>query len=769
MPFGVAAADFDNDGDVDIATSNWGSNSICLMYNAGSAGSFSSPITYPVGSAPVDIVAVDVNQDGFLDIAVVNGGSDDISVLINCGGEGFASAVEYAVKDYPRGLCSGDFDLDGDMDLATADFDLDSINVLLNEFQGADIGFRPNPDGWQFANDWGNMWPSTWTNQFDYSQSPYDQLYLFESAHNDWFPDWPLWVDIFGEDACYLDPTDETSFRPSAVQEWLSWHSPWGGSCFGFAVSSFLFFGDYMDVPTEFPPHSELFNVQITDESRLMINRYMWYQVGENHWDHVLAVSGSTDPNAALQECKQMLAAPCQDHRVLAFFNNYGWGGHAVNPYRHEAHPTDPDIEYIYIYDNNYPDDETCRIEFNTALNSWYYSRIPHWGGPGRIGLMEPIGEYASPPVHPLKARDNDSVEPLLATSHSTAEDGNFHIYCTGIDTIRWESSLGSIGMEDDSLWNNVDGAYPLTLLTGQETPPLGYSLPAEVWTGTLRADEPDISDIVITIEDMFSPANQDIMMHDWWGGIANIQPVYDAFDKTLSLENVGAITEANSFGFIHSFPDSEIAINLTDILLDAGEALSFTACSWACGGGMSANSVNEPNAPASTMGTYESGLYIANTGIEKSYDAAVRIHNADGVAEFMHEDVTLAVNAAHLIVPDWRPFDNLLQVLVDNGMTGEYDDTLSLANESCDCGDQTGEHPNRVGDINCDGATDPLDVQFLVNFVYKGLDARCDKPLCPLETGDVNCDGGVDPLDVQYLVNFVYKGLDALCEPCPQ
>ncbi len=86
-----------------------------------------------------------------------------------------------------------------------------------------------------------------------------------------------------------------------------------------------------------------------------------------------------------------------------------------------------------------------------------------------------------------------------------------------------------------------------------------------------------------------------------------------------------------------------------------------------------------------------------------------------------------------------------------------------------CDCGDQTGQYPNMVGDVNCDGGTNPTDVAFLVQFAYKQQDARCDKPLCPYETGDVNCDGGVNPTDVAFLVQFAYKQQDALCDPCRQ
>ncbi len=94
-------------------------------------------------------------------------------------------------------------------------------------------------------------------------------------------------------------------------------------------------------------------------------------------------------------------------------------------------------------------------------------------------------------------------------------------------------------------------------------------------------------------------------------------------------------------------------------------------------------------------------------------------------------------------------------------------DDNLHVFLNQCDCGDQTGGNPNAVGDIDCDSATNPLDIQFLVQYVYLSEDARCDKPACSYGCGDVNCSGGVDPLDVQFLVQFVYQSLDALCEPC--
>lgn len=78
----------------------------------------------------------------------------------------------------------------------------------------------------------------------------------------------------------------------------------------------------------------------------------------------------------------------------------------------------------------------------------------------------------------------------------------------------------------------------------------------------------------------------------------------------------------------------------------------------------------------------------------------------------------------------------------------------------SCDCG--------VWGDLNGDTEVNPLDVSYLVNFVYKTLDARVQPPGCLFDAGDTNCDDGVNPLDVANLVNLVFKQLGPLpCEPC--
>lgn len=70
--------------------------------------------------------------------------------------------------------------------------------------------------------------------------------------------------------------------------------------------------------------------------------------------------------------------------------------------------------------------------------------------------------------------------------------------------------------------------------------------------------------------------------------------------------------------------------------------------------------------------------------------------------------------------------------------------------------------------DLDGVGGFTPVDVSYIVNFVYKQLDARPELASCPNENGDWNCDEEVTPLDVTYYVSFVYKSWgDGPDDPC--
>ncbi|MFC1475790.1 hypothetical protein ACFLQW_02160 [Candidatus Zixiibacteriota bacterium] len=72
-------------------------------------------------------------------------------------------------------------------------------------------------------------------------------------------------------------------------------------------------------------------------------------------------------------------------------------------------------------------------------------------------------------------------------------------------------------------------------------------------------------------------------------------------------------------------------------------------------------------------------------------------------------------------------------------------------------------------GDLNNDGGSDPLDMVYMINYVYRMTDnfVYPEGWGCPYELGDTDCNGKIDPVDVINLGILIYRGLDAMCDPC--
>jgi hypothetical protein len=82
------------------------------------------------------------------------------------------------------------------------------------------------------------------------------------------------------------------------------------------------------------------------------------------------------------------------------------------------------------------------------------------------------------------------------------------------------------------------------------------------------------------------------------------------------------------------------------------------------------------------------------------------------------------------------------------------------VCEQTCDC---TG-----FCDVDPGGGINPVDVAYLVAYVFTTQDARHPLPDCPTENGDWDCNYQVDPLDVAYMVSYVYQGMGTgPCDPC--
>ena len=123
-PMGLCTADFDQDGDFDIAASNYGylgqGSTVSLFFNNGT-GTFSSQITYPAGNGPYKIACGLIDGDNLPDIVAANT-DQKLSVLMNTGGSDFSSKTEYNIfslvaGDFYQSVTLGDVDNDGDTDV----------------------------------------------------------------------------------------------------------------------------------------------------------------------------------------------------------------------------------------------------------------------------------------------------------------------------------------------------------------------------------------------------------------------------------------------------------------------------------------------------------------------------------------------------------------------------------------------------------------------------------------------------------------------------
>lgn len=141
-PLDVQAADFNNDGVLDLVTISEQNNTMSVLIGLGN-GNYANSVDYPIGNNPVKIAPADFNDDGFIDLAVANNHSNDVAVIFNNGDGTFASLTFYALGTNVIDVVADDYDLDGDLDFAAACNNGGFFRIYLNDGFGV---FTSNGD-----------------------------------------------------------------------------------------------------------------------------------------------------------------------------------------------------------------------------------------------------------------------------------------------------------------------------------------------------------------------------------------------------------------------------------------------------------------------------------------------------------------------------------------------------------------------------------------------------------------------------------------------
>jgi hypothetical protein len=186
--YSIAAADFDSDGDQDLATANQDADNIAIFTNSGS-GTFAGPVfigglptarsvyavdlgggspdlvvplllsdsvallfndgtgsfpireVWPTGRTPVNAIAAQFDSEWGLDLAVANANgfdsinSDNVSVLLHDIFGGYL-LENYTVVNHAQHVYPADFEPDGDVDIVVTNWEGDCLSIMANNGDG---------------------------------------------------------------------------------------------------------------------------------------------------------------------------------------------------------------------------------------------------------------------------------------------------------------------------------------------------------------------------------------------------------------------------------------------------------------------------------------------------------------------------------------------------------------------------------------------------------------------------------------------------------
>ncbi len=141
-PAGIALADFNGDGNLDVVTGSRGNYvSILLGQGDGTLRETNDPnvALFPSFSS---VAVGDFNHDGIPDLVTAGGGNingtfqEGVSVLLGNGNGTFQAPQILALGGEPLALGVGDFNHDGNLDIVTADFNPNTVSVLLGNGKG---------------------------------------------------------------------------------------------------------------------------------------------------------------------------------------------------------------------------------------------------------------------------------------------------------------------------------------------------------------------------------------------------------------------------------------------------------------------------------------------------------------------------------------------------------------------------------------------------------------------------------------------------------
>lgn len=131
----LCTGDFNNDGNPDIAVSDYMTSSFSVLLGIGT-GSFNAATVYTLSGGSIGICTVNANNDGNIDLALTLPTNSITQTYIGLGNGSFTAGAITALGVEAYAIAGADINSDGNSDLVTANYSSNNMNVLLGQGNG---------------------------------------------------------------------------------------------------------------------------------------------------------------------------------------------------------------------------------------------------------------------------------------------------------------------------------------------------------------------------------------------------------------------------------------------------------------------------------------------------------------------------------------------------------------------------------------------------------------------------------------------------------
>uniref|UniRef100_A0A832LJY3 T9SS type A sorting domain-containing protein n=1 Tax=Ignavibacterium album TaxID=591197 RepID=A0A832LJY3_9BACT len=569
-----------------------------------------------------------------------------------------AADSQYYIWNIPNNLLSTKCkikitDVQTSRELAVSDlFKIKGYVLTRLDANGQYVAFSPAAHGWSYLN--GSLWPQSWWNQFQYTTAfdPYtNEPYpsFFHSVAASSFIDWPLWVEVFGEDQCYWYTQViglGSSYKGRAQEKWKEKAEPHNGSCFGFAASSFLAFNfrnQFFQKHPDIQNVENIFTLPISIPIRKTINGYYAHQFGKQSLDN--DVTGQAkDPRTTLIEVMNMFKNDVVDVSTITIYRNLGSGGaHTMAPISVTVDNTGPSRYRVNLYDSNNPGLNTPYILVDSLANTWqdFTGLGLGWNGSNKFYLEIPVSNYLS---NPILGKTNISQKKYISGFN------NIEFYNTDKANIVYTASNGNkIGIIDGNLIEEIQNGIAIYIKNGSPSDPIGYYIPDDSYSVVMNKIRHSNAHISVFKDDIIYS--------------------FERFDADSTETDKFRIDEGFSI-FSPDITDKESYITITADL-DTSERIFFIKdITLRQNDSLYVNQMNQ------------SDLIIKNFGSSKFYELEINERSETEEEIFQNSSISLANNTSHILEPNWSDLTNSqLTIYIDEGNDGTIDDTLYVAN----------------------------------------------------------------------------------------